>query len=63
MAEEIDVEKCNFRKFRNPVTLTLTMDRVEVVLVRISANQIRSKSGKLFMKVYGRTYGLTDGRT
>jgi len=26
MAEEVDVEKCNFRKFRSPVTLTL--DRV-----------------------------------
>jgi len=28
MAEEIYLEKCNFRKFRSPVTLTLTLDRV-----------------------------------
>ena len=28
MADEIDVEKCNFRNFRDPVTLTLTLDRV-----------------------------------
>jgi len=28
MAEEIDLEKCNFRNFRSPVTLTLTLDRV-----------------------------------
>jgi len=28
MAEEIDVEKCNFQNFRSPVTLTLTLDRV-----------------------------------
>jgi len=30
MAEEIRVEKCNFRKFRSPVTLTLTLGRVKV---------------------------------
>jgi len=47
MAEEIDLEKCNFQKLRSLVTLTL--DRVEVILVRISgrglpAYQIRSKS-------------------
>jgi len=28
MADEIDLEKCNFRKFRSPVTLTMTLDRV-----------------------------------
>jgi len=28
MAEEIDLEKCNFRNFRDPMTLTLTLDRV-----------------------------------
>jgi len=32
MAEEIDLEKCSFRNFRNPVTLTL--DRVEVPYCR-----------------------------
>jgi len=28
MAEEIDLEKCNFQNFRSPVTLTLTLNRV-----------------------------------
>jgi len=48
------------------VTLALTLDRVEVTLVRItgrglSTHQIRSKSKK---KTFcGRTYGRTDGRT
>jgi len=65
MAEEIDLEKCNFRNFRSSVTLTLTLDRVEVILVRISSrleayqvvptHQIRSKSEK-------KTFcGRTDG--
>ena len=34
-AEEIDLEKCNFRNFGTSVTLTLTLDRVEVTLVRV----------------------------
>jgi len=63
MAEEIDIEKCTFRKFGSSVTLTLTLDRVEVTLVRICGrglptHQIRWKSEKLF--VDGRTYGRTD---
>jgi len=49
-AEEIDLEKCNFRNLGSSVTLT--WDRVEVTLVRISGwglstHQIRSKSEKL----------------
>jgi len=28
MAEETDLEKCNFRNFRSLMTLTLTLDRV-----------------------------------
>ena len=28
MADEIDLQMCNFRNFRSPVTLTLTLDRV-----------------------------------
>ena len=52
----------NFRKFRCSLTLTLTLDRVEVILVRISGrglpiHQVRSKSEKLFVDV------RTDGRT
>ena len=31
MAEEIDLEKCTFRKFGSSVTLTLTLDRVKVM--------------------------------
>jgi len=46
MVEELDLEKCNFRNFRNSVTLTL--DRVKVTLVCISGrylptHQIKSK--------------------
>ena len=58
MAEEIDLEKCNFRNFRSPVTFTL--DQVEVTLVVVCTsdrglpkNQIRAKSDFLW----------TDGRT
>jgi len=56
MAEEIDLEKCTFRKFGSSVTLTLTLDRVEVTLVRIRGqglpiHQIRWKSEKLFVDV------------
>jgi len=51
MAEEIDLQKCNFRNFKSSVTLTLTLDRVEVTLVCISGqgrptDQIILKSEK-----------------
>ena len=68
MAEEIDVEKCAFGNFGSSVTLTLTLtlDRVEVTLVRICGRglptyQIRWKSEKLFVDV--RTDVPTDGHT
>jgi len=56
MAEEIDIEKCTFCNFGSSVTLTLTLDRVEVTLVRIRGrdlptHQIRWKSEKLFVDV------------
>jgi len=59
MVEEIDLEKCTFRNFGSSVTLTLTLDRVEVTLVLICGrglptHQIRWKSEKLF--VDGRTH-------
>jgi len=62
MAEEIDLEKCTFRNFGRSVTLTLTLDRVEVTLVCICVRglptyQIRWKSEKLFVDV------RTDRRT
>ena len=66
MAEGIDLEKCNFRKFRGSVTLILTLDRVEIILLCISGrsqrtHQITSKSGKKL--VDGRKYVRTDGHT
>ena len=66
MAEEIDLEKCTFRNFGSSVTLTLTLDGVEVTLVCICdrglpTHQIRWKSEKLFVDV--RTDVRTDGRT
>ena len=36
MTKEIYLEKCSFRNFRSPVTLTLTLNRVEVTKVRTS---------------------------
>jgi len=62
MAEEIDLEKCNFRNFRSSVTLIFTLDQVEVILMCISSgalptHQIISKSEKHFVDVQ------TDGRT
>jgi len=62
MAEEIDLENCTFRNFGSSVTLTLSLDRVEVTLVRICGrglptHEFRWKSEKLFVDV------RTDGRT
>ena len=42
MAEEIDLEKCNFLNFRSSVTLILTLDLVEVTLDRPEFQFIRS---------------------
>jgi len=67
MAEEIDLEKCNFRKISGPMTLTLTLDQIEVTLMHISGrglptHQTTSKSKKKLL-VDVRTYGRTDGWT
>ena len=56
MTEEIDLEKCTFRNFGSSVTLTLTLDRVEVTLMHICGrglptHRIRWKSEKLFVDV------------
>jgi len=64
MAEEIDPGKCIFWNFRSSVTLILTLDWVEVTLMRMSdrglpTRQIRLKSEKLFVE--GRMYGWSDG--
>ena len=66
MADEIDLEKCNFQNFRSSVTSTLTLDRVEVKLrisgQGLSTHQIRLKSEKLFVdgRKYVCMYGQTD---
>jgi len=61
-ASEIDVEKCTFRNFGSSVTLTLTLDRVEVTLMCISGRGLPThpigwKCEKLFVDV------CTDGHT
>jgi len=61
MAEEIELEKCNFQNFRSPMTLTL--DRVIRHMCishrPLSTYQISLKLEKLCRW----TYGWTDGRT
>jgi len=60
MEEEIDIEKCNFRNFSSSMTLTLTLDRVEVILVRILRRGLPTPHAKLdqnrknFLWTYGR---------
>ena len=66
MAEEIDLEKYTFRNFGSSVTLTLTLDRVEVTLVRICGrglptHKIRWKSEKLFVDVRSNLLGHRRG--
>jgi len=62
-AEKFDLEKCTFRNFRSSVTLTLTLDRVEVTLVRICGRVYPHTkldgNWKNFLWTYGRTYGRT----
>jgi len=61
MAEEIDLEKCTFRNFGSSVTLTLTLDRVEVTLVRICGRGLPTQPNQVEI---GKTFcGCTDGRT
>ena len=66
MAEEIDLDKCNFLKYRSPVTLTLTLYRVEVMLVRAYLVEVypHTKLHRNRKKTFcGRTDVRTDGRT
>jgi len=49
--EEIDVGKCNFRNFRSSVTLTLTLNRVEVTLVRTSGRE-KTCCGTMLMLLF-----------
>ena len=62
MAEEIDLEKCNFWNVRSPVTLTLTLERVirHTVVHQSSTSYLHTKfrwNRKNFVD------GGTDGRT
>jgi len=67
MAEQIDLEKCNFRNFRSSVTFILTLDRVKVTLVCMRDRGLHTHTKldwnqtKIF--VDRRTYVCTDGHT
>jgi len=55
-AEETDLEKCDFCNFTSSMTLTLTLDQVEVILVcicgrHLPTHQIRPKLEKVFVDV------------
>jgi len=58
MAEEIDLEKCTFRNFGSSVTLTL--DGVEVTLVRMCGPGVPTPN---YMEIGKSFCGRTDGRT
>ena len=63
MAEEIDLEKCTFRNYGSSVTLTL--DRVEVILVRIGGGGLPTHTKldgnrKKTLWTYGRTHLSSD---
>ena len=64
MAEEIDLEKCDVQNFRSSVTLILTLDRVEVILVHISGEVCPhtklDRNWTNFLWMDGHTYGCTD---
>jgi len=62
-AEEIDLEKCTFRNFRSSVTLTLTLDRVEITLVRICDWGLPTYEIRWNRKNFLWTYVQTNGRT
>jgi len=43
MAEEIDLEKCNFWNYKTSATLILTLDQVKITLVHISGPHTHTK--------------------
>jgi len=65
MAEEIELEKCNFRNFTDAVTLSLTLNRVirHTVMHHSSTCMYRPNFIEIGQTFCGRTYGRTDGRT
>jgi len=67
IVEEINLEKCNFQNFRSSVTLILTLDPVEVILVGISGQGLPytklDRNQKNFLWTDGRMYGWMDGQT
>ena len=54
MAEEIDLEKCNLRKFRSPVTLTLILDGSYGI--EIQKITFMLTDGLADVQTYGHTY-------
>jgi len=68
-----NLEKCNFRNFRSPVTLTWTLDRViRHIIVHQSWTSVyvpnfteigKTICGRTDMRTYGRTYVRTYWRT
>jgi len=57
---EIDVEKCNFWNFRSSVTLTLTVDRVEVIWCAYLTYPYTKLDQNRKNFVDGRMYGWMD---
>ena len=61
--EEIGLEKSTFRNFGSSVTLTLTLDQVEVTLVHTSGRGYPHTKLNGNRKNFLWTYGRTDGHT
>jgi len=63
MAQEIDLEKCNFPNFRSSLTLTLTLDRVEVIFLCICGRGLPTHMKLDQNRVDGWMEVRTDGQT
>jgi len=62
MADEIDLEKCNFRNFRSPVTVTLDGVIRHTVVHHSSTSIYISNFVEIGKTFCGRTYVRTDRR-
>jgi len=65
MAEDIDLEKCNFWNIRSPVTLTLTLTLDRVIRHIVVHHSSTSIYGQNFVEIGKKHFvdGRTDGRT